>query len=71
MIHEITQEYPVLLLDDVFSELDSYRKAELLKSLPQEVQIFISTTDTVDMEDINSNRRVTLWYVNNGTIERC
>ena len=29
MIHEIIQEYPVLLLDDVFSELDSYRKKEL------------------------------------------
>ena len=65
------QEYTVLLLDDVFSELDSYRKQELLKSLPKEVQIFISTTDFVEMDDIKSDRRVTLWNVSNGTIERC
>lgn len=71
MIHEIIQEYPVLLLDDVFSELDSYRKQELLKSLPKEVQIFISTTDFVEMVDMKSDRRVTLWNVSNGTIERC
>ena len=71
MIHEIIQEYPVLLLDDVFSELDSYRKQELLKSLPKEVQIFISTTDFVEMDDMKSDRRVTLWNVSNGTIERC
>lgn len=71
MIHKITKEYPVLLLDDVFSELDRLRKEELLKSLPKEVQIFISTTDMAEFEYMKCNRTVTLWSVTNGKIERC
>lgn len=71
MIEEIIHEYPVLLLDDVFSELDEFRRHELLNSLPKEVQIFISTTDIVELEDIQKNRKVTIWSIENGKIERC
>lgn len=71
MIHEITNEYPVLLLDDVFSELDSFRRRELLNSLPKEVQIFISTTDMTEIKNMKYDRNVTLWNVSDGNIERC
>lgn len=71
MIQEIIHEYPVLLLDDVFSELDQYRRHELLKSLPEEVQIFISATDMMDLEDIAEYRKVCVWHVENGKIVRC
>lgn len=71
MIHEITHEYPVLLLDDVFSELDSFRRRELLNSLPKEVQIFISTTDITEIKNMKYDRSVTLWNVTDGNIERC
>lgn len=71
MIQEIIHEYPVLLLDDVFSELDQYRRHELLKSLPEEVQIFISATDMMDLEDIAEYRKVCVWHVENGKIARC
>lgn len=71
MIEEIIHEYPALLLDDVFSELDAYRRYELLKSLPKEVQIFISTTDIVKLEDIQKNRKVTIWRIENGKINQC
>ncbi len=71
MIRDIIQEFPVLLLDDVFSELDVYRREKLLTSLPAEVQIFISTTDTTEAEKIRKLRKVTLWKVANGTLQRC
>lgn len=69
MIHEIIHEYPVLLLDDVFSELDRYRRQELLHSLPKEVQIFISTTDAKEFTDIRIDQKLTLWNVDQGMIK--
>lgn len=69
MIHDIIKEYPVLLLDDVFSELDFKRRNELLKSLPKEVQIFISTTDVKEFTDIETDRRMTIWNVSQGTVK--
>lgn len=36
--------YPILLLDDVFSELDSKKKEKFAQLLPKEVQIMITTT---------------------------
>ncbi len=41
-------EYPLLLLDDVASELDIDRSRKLLESLQQGMQVFISTTSTPD-----------------------
>lgn len=41
---EITGEYPILMLDDVFSELDSDRQNRLLKFVDR-TQTFITTTD--------------------------
>lgn len=69
MIYKIIGEYPVLLLDDVFSELDEVRRSVLLKTLPKEVQIFISTTDLLNINEIKQIRHVTSWNVNNGFIK--
>lgn len=71
MIQDIIHEYPVLLLDDVFSELDESRKMKLLKFLPESVQIFITTTDQLELSEIKNRRKVTLWNVEHGTIQRC
>lgn len=71
MIHNMIDEYPVLLLDDVFSELDSTRRKKLLKSLPEEVQIFISTTDPIDLKALDSLRRVQQWKVADGHVMQC
>ncbi|MDB5085514.1 MAG: replication/repair protein RecF [Bacilli bacterium] len=43
-------EYPVLLLDDVLSELDSSRQIQLLRSMGERVQTFITTTSTYGLE---------------------
>jgi DNA replication and repair protein RecF len=40
-----TGEYPVLLLDDVMSELDENRRNHLLQYIGNKVQTFITTTD--------------------------
>ncbi len=39
-----TGEYPVLLLDDVLSELDDDRQTHLLKTIQNKVQTFLTTT---------------------------
>lgn len=69
MVFALMKEYPVLLLDDVFSELDEIRREKLLLSLPKEVQIFISTTEVLSLEDVN-HRLITTWDVDHGKIRR-
>ena len=40
-----TSEYPVLLLDDVFSELDIESRNRVLSIINKDVQVFITSTD--------------------------
>ena len=40
-----TGEYPLLLLDDVFAELDTPRSNRVLSTIPESVQCLITTTD--------------------------
>lgn len=42
---EIGDETPILLLDDVFSELDEFKKNNLLDLLKDDIQTIITTTD--------------------------
>ncbi|GAB6092989.1 DNA replication/repair protein RecF [Furfurilactobacillus curtus] len=44
LMKAITGEYPVLLLDDVLSELDDARQTHLLRSIQDRVQTFLTTT---------------------------
>ncbi|MCT4396488.1 DNA replication/repair protein RecF [Periweissella beninensis] len=44
-----TGEYPVLLLDDVLSELDTKRQTHLLKTIQDKVQTFITTPSLSDV----------------------
>ncbi|MGN1399511.1 MAG: DNA replication/repair protein RecF [Erysipelotrichaceae bacterium] len=53
IIYQIKREYPILLLDDVFSELDSNHRSCLLKLLPNSIQTIITTTD---LREVNSIR---------------
>ena len=48
IIKELTGEYPVLLLDDVLSELDTKRQEYILKSI-KEVQTVITCTGINDV----------------------
>lgn len=69
LMHEITGEYPILLLDDVLSELDDSRQTHLLNSIQNKVQTFITTTslDGVQMELLDDPL---IFYVDNGEISK-
>lgn len=49
LMKEETGEYPVLLLDDVLSELDTNRQTHLLKTIQDRVQTFITTPSLSDI----------------------
>ncbi|MCM1992361.1 DNA replication/repair protein RecF [Oceanirhabdus seepicola] len=67
VIKHITGEYPVLLLDDVLSELDSNRQRYILNSI-KDVQTFITCTGISDIrEHISGETKVFL--VNKGHID--
>lgn len=53
-IKEKTDQHPLLLLDDVFSELDKNRQELLLKAI-KNCQTIIATTDTENIEKLASD----------------
>ena len=61
---------PILLLDDVFSELDSVRKNNLLKYVNSSVQTIITSTD-LDSIDESIVSKAKLFNIKNGKVERC
>lgn len=65
ILEESTGEMPVLLLDDVFSELDAARKRNLLNTL-RGIQVFITTADP---EETPPAKGIHRFFVENGTIE--
>lgn len=67
LMHEEIGEYPVLLLDDVLSELDSMRQIQLIETFQGKVQTFITTTG---IEGINLSKLhdANMLYVQNGKV---
>ncbi|AOY75419.1 DNA replication/repair protein RecF [Clostridium formicaceticum] len=61
-------EYPILLLDDVMSELDKKRQNYLIKNL-KNVQTFITTT-MIEPLNINNQEEYKLFHVYDGEIHR-
>lgn len=48
LVHEIRGEYPIVLLDDIFSELDKERQFMLLDSI-KHTQTFVTTAEDLDI----------------------
>ncbi|MBQ4252259.1 MAG: DNA replication/repair protein RecF [Erysipelotrichaceae bacterium] len=67
IIYQKKREYPILLLDDVFSELDNKRKMCLLKLLPDSIQTVITTTDINEVE-VLKNQNISIINVRKGII---
>ena len=62
-----TGTYPVLLLDDVLSELDKNRQLKLLDAINENVQTFITTPSISDIkEDLLKKAKV--FKIENGNI---
>lgn len=68
MINKIIKEYPILLLDDVFSELDIQNQKKLMEIIPNEVQTFITTCNK-DVYEFKQNRDTTFFEIKNGKVE--
>ncbi|MUV37951.1 DNA replication and repair protein RecF [Lentibacillus sp. JNUCC-1] len=67
LIYNEIGEYPILLLDDVLSELDDFRQSHLLNTIQGKVQTFVSTT-TVDGIDHKTLREADIFRVHDGMI---
>lgn len=67
LIRQETGNYPILLLDDVLSELDDDRKTHLLEAIRGKVQTFVTTTS---LEGIDSHtlERAQIYQVHQGSI---
>lgn len=48
---EVSGEYPILLLDDLFSELDINKRNKVMKYLNRDIQVFVTTTDLNDIDE--------------------
>lgn len=50
LFKDIKGEYPVLLLDDIFSELDDNKKNNVIKMINLDIQTFLTSTDINKIE---------------------
>lgn len=57
-------EPPILLLDDVFSELDSEHQQRFIDFCPQSIQTIITTTSVLDLK-----QEMTIFEIKNGQLE--
>lgn len=69
IIKELKGEYPILILDDLFSELDENKINNIIKMLNKEVQTFITTTD-IDKVSKELLEGSNLYKVDKGIMER-
>ncbi|MEN2766779.1 DNA replication/repair protein RecF [Ornithinibacillus xuwenensis] len=67
LIYNEVGEYPILLLDDVLSELDDFRQSHLLNTIQGKVQTFVSTT-SVDGIHHETLEKAEIFRVKNGTV---
>ncbi len=67
LIYREVGDYPVLLLDDVLSELDDYRQSHLLNAIQGKVQTFVTTT-TIDGIAHETIREAEIFTVHEGKI---
>ena len=54
-VYQEIGEYPLLLLDDVMSELDNQRRAQLLLFIDGKVQTFITVNDKELIPELSNN----------------
>ena len=65
---KIKGEYPVFLLDDVFSEIDIKKRNNIIKYFKNDMQVIITTTDIEDIETkLMEDARI--YKITNGVIK--
>ena len=58
LMEELTREKPILLLDDVMSELDNDRQLQLLETISNSIQTFITTTTLDHLKDLPKELKI-------------
>ena len=69
LFKNVKGEYPILLLDDVFSELDRKKRNNLLKYIKEDIQTFITTTDLSLISRKLINNSITI-EIEDGTVKK-
>jgi DNA replication and repair protein RecF len=69
LMHERTGEHPIILLDDVMSELDERRRAHVLEAVRSEQQVFLTATDLASLGPV-ARRSADVWSVEAGALSR-
>ena len=60
---------PILLLDDIFSELDQSKKNNIIKYIKKDLQVFITATDLNNVDE-KIVKNADIFYVDNGKVIR-
>jgi len=68
LIKQETRETPILLLDDVLSELDDFRQSHLLNTIQGEVQTFVTTTSVEGIHH-ETIKHAKMFHVKQGKVE--
>ena len=66
LMESITKESPILLLDDVMSELDNTRQLKLLETISQNIKTLITTTSLEHLQNLPDN--LSIFTVKNGQL---
>lgn len=64
-----TGEWPVILLDEVMAELDSQRRADLMKYVSETEQVLFTTADLQAFTS-EFTEKAEVWQVENGRVEK-
>ena len=68
IFEEEKKDIPILLLDDVFSELDDKKKNMLLKYITEDMQVIITTTDLNNIDE-KTKKSAKLFKIKDGKME--
>ncbi|WP_240376331.1 DNA replication/repair protein RecF [Bacillus piscicola] len=69
LINDNIGEYPILLLDDVLSELDNHRQSHLLHAIEGKVQTFVTATGVNGVEH-QTLKKASTYYAEAGTLRQ-
>lgn len=67
LVRERISEYPMLMLDDVLSELDAHRSSRLFNAIPEEAQCLLTTTD-LTTSAVPSGLACSVFRIRNGAL---
>lgn len=69
LVNELIGEYPILLLDDVLSELDDQRQHILMSQIEGKIQTFL-TTATIEGLQLKELKKANIFYIEAGQVTK-